>query len=380
MKRWYLVLFAKELTMNKDTPPHHLSNQQAIKELIVISLISIIVFILSSVFDMFEKLAVWTSDMHDLDELLVVLSVLSFAFAVFSFRRWRELKKYTASREQAEELHKQSEETYRNLFEHIPDIAWTADEQGNAIFISPNIETIYGFTQAEIYKEGDKLWTKRIHFHDVKKVLEAYQLLFNENKPFDIEYRICHKNGSWMWWHNRAKNTYNQDGLLCADGLISDITERKSAEQDRDRIFNTSIDLMCVAGLDGYFKRLNPSFIQILGFTEKELLSNPFLDIVHPEDREATINEVIRMTGGDIVINFENRCRCSDGTYKLFLWTAVPDVAKGLFYATGRDITERKKAESEQLRLSAEIETQRQRLSDILANYLFLILRESFLQ
>ena len=72
---------------------------------------------------------------------------------------------------------------------------------------------------------------------------------------------------------------------------IRDITERKAAAEELDRLFTLSLDLLCVAGFDGYFKRLNPAWEKKLDFTTEELMAKPYLEFVHPEDRESTVAE-----------------------------------------------------------------------------------------
>ena len=129
-------------------------------------------------------------------------------------------------------------------------------------------------------------------------------------------------------------------------GIIRDITQRKRAERERDRFFDLSLDIMCVANFDGYFVRLNPAWQSTLGFTTEELCAKPFMDYVHPDDREATVAAMGALGSGRSVIEFENRYRCKDGSYKWFMWNATPSSEDGLIYATARDVTERKAAEA----------------------------------
>ena len=154
-----------------------------------------------------------------------------------------------------------------------------------------------------------------------------------------------------------AVATQEGGGLIC---VCRDITERKQAEEERDRFFTMSLDLLCIAGFDGYFKRLNPSWEQTLGWTTEELLRVPYLKFIHPDDREATVNEFRKILAGESTSYFENRYRCKDSSYKWLLWNATPLPSQRLLYATARDITERKQAEeilhTTTSRLSALIE------------------------
>jgi PAS domain S-box-containing protein len=135
------------------------------------------------------------------------------------------------AQKRAEAALRQSEEKYRSLVANIPDVTWTSDAQGNTVFISPNIEQVYGFTQEEIYQADARLWFGRIHPAEVELVKEAYGSLFTKNQRFDVEYRIQRKDGHWIWLHDKAIATYEKDGLMYADGVFSDITPRVRAQE-----------------------------------------------------------------------------------------------------------------------------------------------------
>ncbi|MGC2326626.1 MAG: response regulator [Candidatus Sulfotelmatobacter sp.] len=113
-----------------------------------------------------------------------------------------------------------------------------------------------------------------------------------------------------------------------------------------NRFMDLSVDLFCVAGFDGFFKHLNPSFEKTLGFTTKELIAKPYLEFIHPDDRPTTIVERNRLEEGKVTLAFENRYLCKDGSYKWFLWNAVSVSEREAIYAVARDITERKRAET----------------------------------
>jgi PAS domain S-box-containing protein len=127
--------------------------------------------------------------------------------------------------------------------------------------------------------------------------------------------------------------------------IQSQLIACQQAEEDYANFFSLSLDIMGVAGFDGYFKKVNPAFERMLGFKNNELISEPFLDLVHPDDREATLAEVAKLSTGTETIAFENRYRCQDGSYKWLLWNARPYIEKERIYATGKDITQRKQVE-----------------------------------
>jgi PAS domain S-box-containing protein len=137
--------------------------------------------------------------------------------------------------------------------------------------------------------------------------------------------------------------------------------ERKRASDDLDRFFKLSIDLLCVATFEGYFVRVNPAWQDVLGFTEEELRATPFMDFVHPDDRDATVQAMSALTTGARVVNFENRYRAKDGSYRWLQWFSSPFPKQGLVYATARDITDRKAAEQELRHVVEELKVARAR-------------------
>lgn len=127
---------------------------------------------------------------------------------------------------------------------------------------------------------------------------------------------------------------------------VQGLLQVKAGGDELDALFTFSQDLLCIAGFDGYFKRLNPAWQQTLGFTDTELLARPYLDFVHSDDREATIAAAENAASSGIVIaHHVNRYQCKDGSYRWLLWSATPVPERQLFYASARDITERKQAE-----------------------------------
>lgn len=118
---------------------------------------------------------------------------------------------------------------------------------------------------------------------------------------------------------------------------------------DFDRLFQLSLDLMCIAGLDGYFRRVNPSWTRVLGWSEEELLARPVHEIMHPEDRERTLAARAGLARGVPVRGLENRYRCKDGSYRWLSWQSITEPGQSLVFGVARDITEQRQLEHERL-------------------------------
>jgi PAS domain S-box-containing protein len=114
-----------------------------------------------------------------------------------------------------------------------------------------------------------------------------------------------------------------------------------------ESFFNLSVDMLCLAGFDGYFKRINSAWTRTLGFTQDELMARPYLEFVHPEDRSATVAEAGKLTQGSTTVHFRNRYECRDGAYRWLEWAAMPAASPQMIYAVARDITQEVEAEGE---------------------------------
>jgi len=130
----------------------------------------------------------------------------------------------------------------------------------------------------------------------------------------------------------------------------------RTEQELEERFFAVSIDLLCYLDFNGYFKRLNPAWERTLGFTIEELMSRPFIEFVHPDDRERTLDKNRSVRTGDPALGFENRYLCKDGTYRWLLWNAAPDTDENVIYSVARDVTERKRAEEERERLVTQLQ------------------------
>jgi PAS domain S-box-containing protein len=154
--------------------------------------------------------------------------------------------------------------------------------------------------------------------------------------------------------------------------LESEILERsvaqKRAEKEHQKFFDLSIDLLCIADFNGYYQSLSPSWEKVTGYTIEELKKAPFVEFVHPGDREATNREAARLAEGAQTLYFENRYMCKDGSIRWLFWTAAPDFEEELIYAVARDMTQRKEWEDAISRAKEEAELASHAKSDFLAS------------
>jgi PAS domain S-box-containing protein len=130
----------------------------------------------------------------------------------------------------------------------------------------------------------------------------------------------------------------------------------RAVHELEDRFFANSIDMLCLLDFEGYFERLNPAWERTLGFTREELMSRPFIEFVHPGDRERTLEQNARVRGGGQALAFENRYLCKDGSYRWLRWNAAPDSAEQVIYSVARDVTASKQAEEEREQLVRELQ------------------------
>ncbi len=176
------------------------------------------------------------------------------------------------------------------------------------------------------------------------------------------EYSVRTKNGVQRWELVTSAPIFNAQGRqIAAFAIFPDISDRKRVErelrlrtEELDIFFEVSLDLLCIADIEGHFRRVNSQWQATLGYTEQELLAVRYLDIIHPDDLPATLESLQRLQSSVEILNLINRYRCKDGGYRWIEWRSYP-VGK-LIYAVARDITERKLAEEQTRRLNVELE------------------------
>lgn len=291
-------------------------------------------------------------DGSEYSEEMTILPVFSATGEIANFIS---LRQDVTEHERDSEMLRRSEERYGRLIANLPDVTWSAAENGEIIYISSNVEAVYGFTAEEICARREELWLRRIHPEDVARVLQSLQRLFSKNQTFDEEYRLQRKDGEWIWIHDRALRTYLENGLRFADGVLSDITSRKRAEQallQSERryrlLFENNLAGVFRATSTGKLLECNPAMVSMLGYdSQQHLLQRSTSEILfNPAEEPALIAALAE--GG--VHNYEIRLKRKDGSPVWALHNVIltrEEDGRPVIEGTVFDISRRRRAEQE---------------------------------
>jgi PAS domain S-box-containing protein len=259
----------------------------------------------------------------------------------------------------------------RTLIDHLPDSIYVKDLQGR--FVLDNAthmrqvgakspeevvgKTVYDFFPIGLASQYDS---------------DDQQVIRNGKSLLDREEPIVDRSGEARWLITSKVALRNGGSeVIGLVGISRDITSQKRAQEERTRFFQLTPDLLCIAGFDGFFKQLNPSWTATFQFSAAEMMAVPFIEFIHPEDRDATTAQAARIAGGAPMAQFENRYRCRDGSYKWLSWSVSPSTEHRLIYGVARDITEARAAEQRLVAANIELarsEAQLRETMDALRN------------
>jgi PAS domain S-box-containing protein/putative nucleotidyltransferase with HDIG domain len=252
-----------------------------------------------------------------------------------------------------------SRRSYTTLLANLPGMVYRCrnDTDWTMEFVSEGCQRMTGYPAEALVENREVAYGQLIHPDDRERVLQEVQAGREAGRPFQIEYRIRRQDGTHIrvWEQGRCINPGATSELL--EGYIADVTAWHRAEADRKRFFELSLDMLCIAGTDGYFKQLSPAWTHILGWSEAELLARPWIERVHPDDREPTEQARVMLAGGREVLAFDNRYRHKDGSYRWLSWNSMPLPEEGLLYGVARDITERIEDQQKLKRLNRALRT-----------------------
>lgn len=222
-----------------------------------------------------------------------------------------------------------------------------ANEAGGLAGIVTQSSLLQVFDPLEMLTEIEQI--HQVGEVQARRLQEANQQLQQTNKRLQAE--IAERRRLESILQDARQVLEERVGLQAAQLVQTDealrhmFQARQQAQAQLEHFFEVTPSLLCIASLDGYFTRLNPSFARILGYTTVELLASPFTSFIHPDDLPATRVELERLAAGKPTIAFENRYRCQNGDYRWFSWNARASAEEGIIYAAARDVTERKQLE-----------------------------------
>ncbi|HEY9647794.1 MAG TPA: PAS domain-containing protein [Chroococcidiopsis sp.] len=218
-------------------------------------------------------------------------------------------------------------------------------------FCSQGCETVFGYGQRELM--GDKkLWISRVWPDDLPLITAWFNNILTGAEPISCDYRFFHQDGTLRWITSTYTAYWNDlEDCWIVTAVHVDITARKRTEEALaektealDLFFNVSLDLLSITDSTGCFRRLNPQWEATLGYALEEVEGQPFLDFVHPDDFAATVAAATALAQQMPIVDFVNRYRCKDGSYRWIEWRSNP--FGSFIYSAARDVTERKQTEA----------------------------------
>ncbi|WP_444997255.1 PAS domain S-box protein [Aliikangiella sp. IMCC44359] len=262
-----------------------------------------------------------------------------------------------------QKMHLKSEMRLKAIITGTNTGTWEWNVQTGKTLFNQRWAEIIGYTLEELAPLNRQRWIDLTHPEDLKILNQQLEQHFSgETDHYDFQYRMRHKSGHWVWVHDRgqihSKTSDNKPLLIY--GTHTDVTKSKNAqfllEESRKELqsfFDLSLNFLCIANVNGYFEKVNSTFSKKLGYSNRELLNQPFIHFIHPEDQDATNQEVQKLSYGMPTVSFTNRYRKKNNDYITLMWNCAPDVSTGKLYATAIDIT-RQKNHEQALRDQAE--------------------------
>ena len=235
-----------------------------------------------------------------------------------------------------------------------PDMMAVVSMEGRFLATNPAWGTTLGYNAEDM---RGFLYTDLLHPDDISSAQSALEKLLRGEAVLRVENRYRAKDGNYRWFSWVC--VPESDKIYC---IIRDVTEEKIARAERDQLWRLSEDMLARAGYGGDMSAVNPAWTQVLGWSKQELLTNPYADIIHPDDVPATVSALAEMGKTGQPTRFENRILTKSGIWTPVGWTVSPEADSTNFIAVGRDLSDYKAREAElakaheQLRQSQKME------------------------
>lgn len=283
-------------------------------------------------------------------------------------------------RREAEDALRASEAQFRAFSEAVPNHVWASRPDGQLHWFNSQVYAYAGVEEGALDGAG---WSQIVHPDDLPTVAETWGRALVSGEPYRTEFRIRRGDGEWRWFAVHAEPVRDETGaILRWVGANIDIEDiRRQGEEldqvnetlsallagskaERDQLWTLSEDMLARADYDGALSAVNPAWTKILGWSERELLTNPYADIIHPDDVSTTVAALEMMGETGKPTRFENRVLSQDGAWTPIGWTVSPEPDGLNFIAVGRDLTA-DKAREEQLARAEEALRQSQKMEAV---------------
>jgi diguanylate cyclase (GGDEF)-like protein/PAS domain S-box-containing protein len=256
------------------------------------------------------------------------------------------------ARKRAEDALRESEERYRSTFESLHDVFYQTDKAGLVTIVSPSCLRHTGYTVDELV--GQHVSSVFVHMEEFSGLLAS---LLEHGAVNDYAASMRTKAGVEVPVSVNGTMLRSENGRIRGfQGTLRDITERKRVEDERDRIFTLSVDMLSVILAGGVITRVNPAWGTTLGYSEADLIGQNVFDFVHPSERRQTMREASQVDRGKPVTDLRARFRHKDGTWRWLSWSIAAISAEDTTYCVARDVTELMQAQQTMFDTRDELE------------------------
>lgn len=228
----------------------------------------------------------------------------------------------------------------------LRDALWQWDVRNDRFTLPASLLAMAGYSALEFGTRLEEV-VRHVAADQRESVLRRIDdFLRGDATEIAFEFKLSCRSGAQAWVALRAAIERDDCGTpLRVSGTWTDVTARVEAEEERDRLFNVSIDLLAVAGFDGFLQQVNPAWVRVLGWSRDDLMSRTVLEFIHPDDRILMAEAQGTLAEDRAVADLAARFRCRDGAYRWLSWSSFPYPDRQLVFSVVRDITEQKDAE-----------------------------------
>lgn len=245
--------------------------------------------------------------------------------------------------------HKQKEQSLQENYALLEgvinsthDLIFVKDMQGKYLLVNDAMAEALNVKQGDLLGKVDaQLYSPEI----AHAIQQRDQQLLHSGKAQLFEQPLAIQGKPRTFWVSKTPYRDAQQTIIGLVGISRDVTEIQQVREENNRFFRLSSDMICAIGFNGYLQRLNPSFTRLLGYSREELQAMPLIAFIHPSDQATFLQGLARVRAGDPFQSFESRWRCKNGDYCWFSWSVTLYQKGQVFYATARDITDRRQAE-----------------------------------